>query len=160
MNLSSGIILIYWKHLFNMCCNSAKFYRQKPGKRFTMYEFVKASSGSREVPRGPCPLQHVQISHKKDGRQRRQQRFYVSCPPPPGRWIRCWKPSPSHPFLYELWEGDGWGGWGGALVVVVELRIVGGDERGEWRGIGTRPLLVHFICIFMQLLEKIGQNNR
>ena len=25
----------------------------------------------------------VQISHKKDGRQRRPHRFHVSCPPPP-----------------------------------------------------------------------------
>ena len=33
----------------------------------------------------------VQISHKKDGRQRQPHRFLVSCPPPlPGRWIPCW----------------------------------------------------------------------
>ena len=35
------------------------------------------------VPRGPCPPSPVQISHKKDGRQRRPHRFHVSCPPPP-----------------------------------------------------------------------------
>ena len=51
-----------------------------------------SSSGSRGVPRGPCPPppRPVQISHNKDGRQRRPHRFHVSCPPsPPGRWIRC-----------------------------------------------------------------------
>ena len=41
------------------------------------------SSGSRRVPRGPCPPSPVQISHKKDGRHRWPHRFHVSCPPPP-----------------------------------------------------------------------------
>ena len=36
------------------------------------------------MPRGPWPPPPgpVQTSHKKDGRQRRQHRFHVSCPPP------------------------------------------------------------------------------
>ena len=43
------------------------------------------------VPRGPCPPSPVEISHKKDGCQRRPHRFHVSCPPPPppSRWFRC-----------------------------------------------------------------------
>ena len=35
------------------------------------------------VPRGPWPPALVQISHKKDGHQRRPYRFHVSCPPHP-----------------------------------------------------------------------------
>ena len=34
-------------------------------------------------PRGPCPPGLVNISHKKDGRQRRLHRFFVSWPPYP-----------------------------------------------------------------------------
>ena len=41
-----------------------------------------SSSGSRGVPRGPWPPSPVQISHKKDGRQRQPHRFHVSWPPP------------------------------------------------------------------------------
>ena len=36
---------------------------------------------------GHGPPGPVKISHKKDGRQRRPHRFYVSRPPLPDRWI-------------------------------------------------------------------------
>ena len=43
-----------------------------------------SSSGSGGVPRGPCPPppSPVEITHKKDGHQRRPHRFHVSCPLP------------------------------------------------------------------------------
>ena len=43
----------------------------------------KNSSGSRGGVEGAmAPSSPVQISHKKDGRQRRPHRFHVSCPSP------------------------------------------------------------------------------
>ena len=60
-----------------------------------MYAWIPVADPGR--PRGPWPPSPVEISHKRDGHQRRPHRFHVSCPTPPpaqpGRWIRCWIPS-------------------------------------------------------------------
>ena len=50
---------------------------------FENYSCPPSSSRSRGVPRGPWPPSPVEISHKKDGRQRRSHRFHVSWPPHP-----------------------------------------------------------------------------
>ena len=54
----------------------------EPGKHCLRY--TVADPGGE----GPWPPGPVKISHKKDGCQRQPHRFYVSCPPLPGRWIR------------------------------------------------------------------------
>ena len=59
-----------------------KILKQHFEKHYIMAQ--QRIEGAMTPPPGP-----VKISHKKDGRQRRQHRFHVSRPPPPlpGRWI-------------------------------------------------------------------------